>query len=271
MNKKTFGFLTVSALVLLTAIGCSSSKEAARAMYDWEAGTSFAYEMTQEQTQAIEIPGQGMQENTSKLVTDFSLVATGPYEFTITVTDVEATGSPIPVDPLRGLESAVVTDAQGVISSASGLEENAYISARGGAELFVEDLQVMFQVLPDEPLAPGVTWTRVSSIPFSQQGLNLTREITETYTCKELTAVDGAPAFAIEVVSEVEMMGGGNQGGQEMDVTLNGDFTGMIMLDAMTGALLSSEQTGSMSGVIDMAAASLPMTMEMSISAKRAE
>ncbi len=271
MNKKTYGYFLITTMPLLVVAGCAATKEASRALLDWEAGTVYSYEVTQERTQVIEMPGQGAQENTSTIVTDMSVTATGPYQFTINVTDVEATGSQISVEPLKGLESAVVTGTKGKIISATGLSDNAYINERGGEEIFVEEFQLLFQILPDEPLAPGVSWTRETSISFSQQGLNLKRDMSEEYSCKELTTFNGTSAFELELTSEVEIFGTGSQGGQEMELTLNGTFQGTVYLDAITGALLSSEQSGSMAGVIDMPAASLPMSMDLSISAKIAE
>ena len=120
----------------------------------------------------------------------------------VNFTDVTAEGSPISTDPLIGLESEVVTDERGQITAASNLTGNAYIDARGGEKLFEETLQSVLQILPEEPLAPGVTWTNEMSTTFSQQGLNLTREISETYTCTELTTYNDVPAFAVEVSSE---------------------------------------------------------------------
>lgn len=155
-------------MLLLVVSGCASTKDAKRALLDWEAGTVYSYEVSQEQTQVLEIPGQGTQENTSTIVTDFTVTSTGPFQFTFNVTDVEATGARIPVEPLNGLESAVLTDDKGQIISASGLGDNAYISASGGEELYVENLQILFQILPEESLAPGVSWSRETSISFSQ-------------------------------------------------------------------------------------------------------
>ena len=270
------------ALLLIVGTGCASTQEVTRAMHDWEEGHTVAYELVRDQNQILEIPGQGTQETPRSTTIGMSVVSTGPYQFIISVTDAEAVRSPTPISGLVGLESAIVLDANGRIVTASGLSDNSYVTATGGSdnsyvtatggsEQFQERLQGIFLVLPDEPLAAGVSWTRKTTIPFSHSGLDGTSETTDKYRCTGLTSYQDVSAFEIELTSEVSLIGSGNQGGGEMDVTMSGTLKGTLYVDASSGILLSAHQSGEISGMIDMAQMSLPMTLEQTMSISREE
>ncbi len=266
MYKTTIHILPLSIFFALLFVGCASSQEASRAMYDWGTSDPVEYDVVQAQNQSIEIPGQGTQETTSTSATSMTLEATGPFQFKITITDAEATGSPLSVDPIIGLESEVVIQPNGLLTSASGLTGNAYIDGMGGEEVFRESLQALFQIVPDETLAQGVEWTNEISMPIERMGLEMSREVSDTYSCTQLTTYEGTPAFEIESTSKISMSGSGNQGGQEMDLLIQGTMTGTTYIDAATGQLLSTEQSGKLSGIIDMAEASLPIVMDITTS-----
>ncbi len=266
MKIQHCSFSILLALVLIVATGCASTQEMTRAMHDWEEGHTVSYELVENQKQILEIPGQGTQENPGSTTIELSVASTGPYQYTISVTDAKAVGTQTPVSALVGLESAVVLEPSGRILTASGLEDNAYVTAAGGADDFRESLQGIFLILPDEPLAVGVSWTRDSAVSFSQMGLEGMRESKEKYRCKRLTMYKDVSAFEIEVLSEVSLIGSGNRGGGEMEIKMEGTLDGILFVDASSGALLSSEQSGEISGMIDMAQMSIPMTLELTIS-----
>lgn len=271
MKIHNCNFSLAMALLLIVGTGCASTQEVTRAMHDWEEGHTVAYELVRDQNQILEIPGQGTQETPRSSTIGMSVVSTGPYQFIISVTDAEAVGSPTPISGLVGLESAILLDANGRIATASGLSDNSYVTATGGSEQFQERLQGIFLVLPDEPLAAGVSWTRKTTIPFSQSGLDGTSETTDKYRCTGLTSYQDVSAFEIELTSEVSLIGSGNQGGGEMDITMSGTLKGTLYVDASSGILLSAHQSGEISGMIDMAQMSLPMTLEQTMSISRVE
>ena len=64
----------------------------------------------------------------------------------------------------------------------------------------------------------------------------------------------------------MSLIGSGNQGAGEMDITMEGTLDGVLFVDASSGALLSSELSGDIIGMIDMAQISIPMTLELTIS-----
>jgi hypothetical protein len=189
----------------------------------------------------------------------------------MTVTSAEATGSPVSVDPIVGLESEVVVSPTGTIMSATGLEENTYIDGMGGPDVFKESLQELFQRLPDEPLAPGVEWSNSSSMPISRQGMELTREETQTYRVEESTTFEGKDAFLVRVDGDVSLTGNGNQGGQEFDFSAQGKVSGSTYVEAGTGRILSLDRTGKLAGVIALTQADLPITLDLTTSVKLVE
>jgi len=267
----TSGHVSVLAMVSVLGMavaGCASSQPATRGMYNWETGLSSAYELSQEQTQTLEIPGQGSQVNDSSVMMKMKVDATSPLHFKLSVTDASATGSPISVDPIVGLETDLTLNPSGKIESASGLEGNTYVDGMGGAEVFQESLQSLFQLLPDGGLKAGSEWTRSSSTPIERMGTELVRKVDETYKCEELTTFAGVQAFRISVDGEVSLTGSGNQGGADFDFSVQGKVSGTNYIDAATGRLLSSEQKGSLAGVIGMAQADIPITIDTTTSAK---
>lgn len=287
MNYQKYGLFVLSAFLVVLLGACASSSSTAgdsaqsavasaeeqvvRAMHDWDTGKSIAYKVVRSQKQVLEIPGQGVQEQESSATMDISLTSAGSRTFDLAVTDAEFVGSQLSPDAVVGLESTLSLDGQGRITSATGLDENSFVIAQGGTPSFIADLQELFLVLPDEPLAQGVSWTEESSFDFAQSGVSGTRSATEKYTCKGVTTYNGVEAFQVDVTSDVSMIGNGNQGGGEMDVTLEGSIVGRIYVDTSTGSLLSSEQSGSIDGGIEMAMGYLPMSIEISITTDVAE
>jgi hypothetical protein len=260
-----------AALFSLLIAGCASSGRTVVAPFDWGTGTVSSYEVVQNQSQTLEIPGQGSQVNDADVTMDISVEALAPNTFKMTITSAEATGSPVSVDPLVGLETEVVVSPTGKITSAAGLEGNAYIDSMGGPATFQESLQELFQQLPEEPLAPGVEWSSTSSMPIDRQGTQLVRKTTETYRVQELTTYEGLDAFLVQVDGDVSLNGSGNQGGQEFAFTSQGKLSGTTYVEATTGRILSLERAGKLAGVIGLPQMDLPITIDIETSVKLAQ
>lgn len=248
--------------------GCKST-ESTRAMHDWEPGVTVEYEIVQTNEQSIEIPGQGFQEQQSSSTMNLTVTSEAPQRFSVHFTDASSVGGQTSIQPLIGQEGTIVLDASGNVIESIGLAENAFIAASGGEEVFRYNLlQLLFLVLPEEPLAQGVEWTRDSSISYSQQGLNIEWGGTDTYTVVQQTMYEGAPALEISVSSVVSIKGSGSQGGQAMDVALGGTTKGTMYVDPVAGFVLSSESDGTLEGVIEVSGGVLPMSMVTSTTAK---
>lgn len=265
--KTHFRALLVILLIPFLA-GCKST-ESTRAMHDWEPGVTMDYVIVQANKQSIEIPGQGYQEQESSTTMNLTLTSEAPQRFAVHFTDASSVGGQTSIQPLIGQAGTIVLDARGNVTESIGLAENTFIAASGGEEVFRFNLlQLLFLVLPDEPLVQGVEWTRDSSISYSQQGMNIEWGGTDTYTYVQQTTYEGAPALEISVSSVVSIKGTGSQGGQEMDVALGGTTKGTMYVDPVAGFVLSSESEGTLEGVIEVPGAVLPMTLVTSTTAK---
>ncbi len=263
-----YTFLLSMPFVLAPLIaGCASTKS--RAMYDWVPDTSVSYEFVQNQDQSIEIPGQGVQEQNSESNIELTITATAPRQFTYRFTDASSTGTQLAIDPLVGLEGSVTLDERGVPVSATGLEDNAFVIGSGGADIFMSNMfQTLFLYLPESELTAGMGWTRESSVEFSQGGLNLERKSVDAFTFVKESTLDGLPVLEISQSSDVSLGGAGNQGGQDLVITMSGAMTGTLYVDPTGGHVLSSEMTGKMDGLIETQGAALPMSLAIGTSLK---
>ena len=222
-----------------------------------------SYVLTTDQTQSIEIPNQGAQENTTHTVITLDVSRIGQHEYAVQFTNIESSRAGSSADSLIGLRATLTLDEKGDITESSGLDGNAYVSGSGGVASMEEILQGLFLVMPEVHLEPGVSWTRSVDIPSEQNGLKLARTTDETFKCERITDFEGAKVFEVSASNKVSLTGGGNQGGQEVDVDIEGKLTATLLVDVTTGLIVHSENTGKMQGFIGLPTASLPVTMSI--------
>ena len=241
----------------------------------WPTGTTVHNVSTSAQSQAMEIPGMGEQVSNSSATTEFAIEAVGDREFRISVTDAsvsmdqpDPTGMMPDVSTLVGLEAMLSLNEHGEVLEASGIAGNPWVEFQGGAEAYTEELRTFFQYLPEEPLRPGVTWTRDYGFTANQQGIELQFEFVDSYRCVEETVFEGTRALKIEAEQEITLGGGGEQMGTPLDFALTGSGDSMIIIDAVTGMLLSADSKGSMSGGLSAQGMDIAMTMTMTSAIK---
>jgi hypothetical protein len=232
---------------------------------------SQQYVLTQNQSQSIEIPNQGLQENSSHSALTFTLVRKDGGAFDVTFTDAEATGTAPNNESIVGVTASLKLDGKGEITESTGLEDNPYVLASGGVAVMNENLQGLFLVLPEVKLKPNVKWSRETDIPSEQNGLSLRRKVHEVFKIERTIDFGGTPAFEISSVASIQVSGGGNQGGQELDVELEGTLNATIVASVESGIILQSESSGKMTGFIGLPTASLPVTMNLELSLKQKE
>jgi hypothetical protein len=264
----------LAAAVMLLAAGCAAGgaggrgDSAAAAAHVWPAGVTVAYSITDAESQEVEIPGAGGQVTNMSSTIDFSVAAAGERRFTVTVTeavasnDAEAMGAETPdITALVGLESVVTLDERGVIVEASNLAGNSYIEDAGGVEMFREQLQGLFLILPEGGLGVGVTWDHESAISVTQMDGTMF-EITSLthYTCGAETVYEGVPAFELGVVVESALSGSGETGGMPMDLILSGTGTGTLWVTRGSAMILGARSEGILQGGVSVAGMDLPIT-----------
>jgi len=267
-----------AALAVLALMGSACAAGGAgssAALNVWPTGTTVNYVSTSAQGQIMDIPGMGEVPSNSSSSTEFAVEAVGEREFKVSVTDAsvtmdqpDPTGMMPDVSTLVGLEAMFSLNERGEVVEASGIAGNPWVEFQGGAEAYTEELRSFFQYLPEEPMRPGVTWTREYSFTANQQGVELMFEFADTYRCVEEIIFEGTRALKIESEQEISLGGGGEQMGTPIDFALTGTGDGTIIIDAATGMLLSSESKGSMSGGISAQGMDIPMTMTMTSSIK---
>ena len=157
---------------------------------------------------------------------------------------------------------------RGEVVEASGLAGNVYVDEMSGVEAYTEELRSLFLYLPEEQVRPGVTWTREYGYTALQMGMELQFELVDTYRCVEETVFEGTRALKIESESKISLGGGGEQMGTFLDFALSGTGDGILIVDAVTGMLLSGESKGTLSGGISAQGMDIPMTMTMASTIK---
>ncbi len=267
-----------AALAVLALMGSACAAGGAgssAALNVWPAGTTVNYVSTSAQSQAMDIPGMGEQISNLSSNTEFAVEAVGERQFKVSVTDAsyssdtpDPTGMMPDVDTLVGLEAMFTLNERGEVLEASGIAGNPWVEYQGGAEAYTEELRSFFQYLPEEPMRPGVTWTRDYGFTANQQGVELLFEFVDTYNCVEEIIFEGTRALKIESEQEISLGGGGDMMGTPVDFALSGTGDGTIIIDAVTGMLLSSESKGSMNGGISAQGMDIPMTMTMTSAIK---
>ncbi len=254
-------------LLLLTST-CAGGKAGAGAPHLWPEGTTVVYEMVRGQEQTTEIPGQVSQPRAMSSTFVISVEAVGEREFRLRFLEAYSTPSSIDLEQAVGLESTVRLDTRGVITEATDLEENPYVDARGGIDIFKDDMQNLFVYLPEGPIRPGVEWNREYSYPANQSGMTVQHSQSVTYRCIEETVFEGTPAFRIELISKTEFAGSGDQGGGSTEVQLGGTIEGTIYVESTNGMILSQELGGELEGGFVTQGYDLSMHLKVSLTVK---
>jgi len=173
--------------------------------------------------------------------------AIGPGMFKLTITDTgigtdapsQVSGETRDIHALIGLESLVQLDARGLITDATGLEDNAAVTENGGAQVLQQSFQRHFLYLPEDKMESGVEWTRKYSFAQVQTDFELNFDHVDSYRCMEQTHFNGAPAYRIQVNSTMSLDGGSNRGARA--VSLTGQGTGTLFVAAGRCMLLNME------------------------------
>lgn len=259
----------LAVFALLASACAAGSAGSSAALNVWPAGTSVTYEITSAQSQAMDIPGMGEQVSNSSTTIEFGIESVGEREFTVRVLDASSSsdtpdmGMMPDISELVGLEAMLLLNERGEVVEASGIAGNVYVDEMSGVEAYTEELRGFFLYLPEELVRPGVTWTREYGFTAIQQGMELQFELIDTYRCVEETVFEGTRALKIELEQKISLGGGGEQMGTFLDFALSGTGDGTLIVDAMTGMLLSGESKGTMSGGISAQGTDIPMTMTM--------
>jgi hypothetical protein len=259
----------------LLASACAAGSAGSSAAFNvWPTGTSVTYESTGSQSQAMDIPGMGEQVSNSSATTVMAVESIGERQFRVTVEDASTssdtpdTGMMPDISTLIGLQATLTLNERGEVAEASGIAGNAWVEAQGGVDAYTEELRGFFLYLPEEPLRPGVTWTREYGFTADQMGVELQFEFVDSYRCVEETIFEGTRALKIESDSDVTLNGGGEQMGTLIDFALSGTGENSFIVDAMTGMLLQSESKGSLSGGLSAQGMDIDMTMTMTSTIK---
>ncbi|MFO7769126.1 MAG: hypothetical protein R6W82_09280 [bacterium] len=248
----------------------------------WESGRTIEYATTSGQTMTMEIPGMGaMTTGISQTVELTLAAASAPREFQMKVRTVEVrmdvpdpsmdTGEMDQYKALEGLEATFTVAEDGLVATASGLDENRGVQAMGGVEGFKEQmLQSFFLPLPESgEISQGVRWTRESRIPVVQSGMEMEISSATEYLVEEQTEYGGFPVWKIAVNSEDQMAGGGDQMGMPMDMAAAGRTEGTLYVELGTNALVYAESTAFLSGDITAPGMSIDIDINVTSSVER--
>jgi hypothetical protein len=259
-------------LLAVLLAGCAGGMAGGRAgPYVWPAGSATNYEALQVQGLSMEIPGMGgITTTTTNTITFQIQPADAARTFQVSVTDARVeVDSPMPtgdeeamnIKALIGLVATVVLDEGGLITSTTGIENNAGVMSTGGVDSFKETLQSFFLTLPPEGMAVGREWSRESTYAADQSGMQVSFRTTSGYRCTGETDVDGIPAWEVAETSKTTMVGGGDMGGVAMDMDAAGDGTGTFMVEKGTMRLLKYEGKGVLAGSIGAQGMSIPLNI----------
>ncbi|MFC1629410.1 hypothetical protein ACFL3H_09935 [Gemmatimonadota bacterium] len=260
---------TLAVFALLASACAAGNAGSSEELNVWPTGTSVIYEVSSAQSQAMEIPGMGEQVGNTSQTVEFRVESSGVREFMITVLKASSTsdtpddGMMPDISELVGLEATLLLSDRGELVETSGVAGNVWVEAQGGEEPYAEELRGFFLYLPEELVRPGVTWTREYGYTADQMGMELQFEFADTYRCVEETVFEGTRALKIEMESKISLGGGGDQMGTLIDLALSGTGDGIMIVDAVTGMLLSAESKGMMSGGLAAQGMDIPMTMTM--------
>ncbi len=266
---------------LAVVSGCAAGG-AGMAPNVWESQRAIDYVTTSGQTMTMEIPGMGGMTTGISQTVDLTLVATStPRQFELSVGAVDVTmdlpdpsmdtGEGRQIERLEGLRAGFIVGEDGLIASTSGLEGNSAVEAMGGVEGFKEQmLQSFFLPLPERgEIASGMRWTRESSIPMVQSGMDMEINSTTEYVVEEQTEYEGIPVWRITVTSEDNMAGGGDQMGMPMDMAAAGKSEGTLYVELGTNALVYAESTAYMTGGISTQGMNIPLDINVTSKLER--
>jgi hypothetical protein len=268
--------LAIAVLLLPACAGgrAAGGGGAAAGPHVWPAGTTAVYQLTGAQTQQVEIPGGGQQVLSSTSTIDLQVAAAGARAFTVTFTggtqhdDAADLGAPVPdISLLPGLTSQVRLDDRGLITEATGLAGNAYVNDSGGVDPFREqNLQLVFQYLPEGPLEAGTEWSRDCGYSLQQlDGTLLLFNIRDHFTCVEATEFMGVEAWRIQSTSEVTINGSADVG-VPAEVVLSGGGESAIHIARGTCMVLANEWKASFGGAIMAQGMEIPVTITQVVS-----
>jgi hypothetical protein len=235
----------------------------------WPTGTKVTYELVRRQIQTLDIPEADSRVNDVSTTLVVTLEAAGEREFAATVVDASTTSQSVDIRPLVGLKGRVRLDDRGRVVSAEGLEENDYVTSRGGVEMFRADLQNFFLYIPQEPFRTGLKWTLEDEVPSSQSGLQVKQHNRRTFRCVGDTTLAGSRAFKIGLVTDSHMFGEGEQAGQSLGIDLSGRVEETIIVDPANGMILSREGGGNIAGAFTVDTSDLAMSLKVSSTVKR--
>ncbi len=271
--------LAIAVLLLPACAGgrAAGGGGAAAGPHVWPAGTTTAYQLTGAQTQHVEIPGGGEQVLSSTSMIDLQVAAAGARAFTVTFTgatqqdDAADLGAPVPdISLLPGLTSQVRLDDRGLITEATGLAGNAYVNDSGGVDPFREqNLQMVFQYLPEGPLEAGTEWSREYGYSLQQlDGTILLFNIRDHFTCVEATEFMGTPAWRIQMTSEVTINGSADVG-VPAEIVLSGGAESVIHIARGTAMVLANEWKASFGGSIQAQGMDIPISITQVVNVQK--
>jgi hypothetical protein len=266
-----FRTVVTSALTLLLILGGGSGIRAQEtgSLNVWPAGTKVTYELVRRQVSTLDVPGGDSRVNDTSTTMVITLESAGERTFTATVIDASSTSSDENIRVLVGLTGTIRLDERGRVVAAVGLEENDYVTSRGGAELFRGDLQQFFLYTPPERLRAGLNWTWENEVPSSQSGIEVKQQNRRLFRCEGDTTLAGFRALKIGLVTDSHMFGEGEQSGQTLDLDLSGRVKETIIVDPANGMILSREGGGNISGALTIDVTDLAMSLKVSTILKR--
>jgi hypothetical protein len=232
------------------------------AMYDWPEGTTAEYVITRGEVQTLEVPGRESTPSESSTDIHVTVTALGPRQFSLNFTDVTTTSVSLDVAALIGSSCRITLDDRGLITELTGLDGNAFVAARGGEELFREDMQLLFLYMPENGLAPGREWVREHSLTADQGEFEMERAFTDEYRCVEAVTSDGIPAMKVNQKSNARFSGTGYQSGTELEIELTGTIDSVIHVERETGMLLQLSGTGRFGGALTAQGMDYSMILE---------
>jgi len=246
-----------------------SGQTGAGGLHQWPVGTTAKYEITRGEVQTMEIPGREATPTESSTVMQVTVTTAGPRQFSLEFTDVTTTSSSLDVNALIGLRCQVTLDERGLITSLTGIDGNAFVATRGGADLFREDLQLLFLYLPENGLAPGAEWSRDHSLTAEQGGFTMERAYKDAYHCVGEKMFDGTSSMEVNQKSDSRFFGSGEQSGTGMEIELAGLIESVIRVDQETGRLIHLKGGGRLEGFLTTQGMDITMGLQAMVEIRK--
>ncbi len=258
-------------LVMVMTVSSAAGQTGGGALHEWPAGTTAKYEITRGEVQTLEIPGREASPTESSTVMQVTVTSLGPRQFSLQFTDVNTTSTSLDVAALIGLECRVTLDERGLITEMTGIDGNAFVEARGGGDLFREDLQLLFLYLPENGLAPGMEWVRDHSLTADQGGFVMERAFSDKYHSVEEVIFDETSSMKVTQSSGTRFYGSGNQSGAEMEIELTGTIESIVHVDRETGQLLHLEGGGKLEGFLTTQGRDITMRLQPAVKIRKVD